>query len=562
MSPDDLLGALLRSSLEGAALILLLWVFTRLWPGAPAAARRWLWWLGSLRLLLGLVPVPRIAISPWPSWDDATTAVSAASARVAAMGSAISTPWEHTREAVIRRGDVWLFALLAAWAIGVLVSLVATVRRALALRRQWRAAQPFGDARALRWRAEWAVALGSAHTPEIRVSAAARVPLAVGLRRPGILVPAGSERLSDDALRLVLAHELSHLRRRDPLLGCVPALAETLFWFHPLARFASREYLSAREELCDADALRATGASPREYGELLLDFAVGRHSVLPGCASCGTPAGRRLKRRLEMLSNHASHSPAKRIAAAVFASAFVLIGFAPVRLAAGGQGLDALVVHGSDRLRTKPSPMSYLIKTAGQTGTRGSLDIPADLAAARDLARRDGTVLYLRFGDERWITDDAQIIAEVRGALEDQDAFESRRAAKDRERDALESREESLEARYERLRERMHGLERRQSKLEDQRQELEDAGESTRSVEAEQKRVGRQIDELSGPLNEIAQERTALRRDLRRFEAQDKAQEEESQALERRTMADVERIGRRAIQRGVVERYRPGRSGE
>ena len=36
---------------------------------------------------------------------------------------------------------------------------------------------------------------------------------------------------------MALAHELMHVRRRDVLLGCLPALAERLYFFHPLVRW-------------------------------------------------------------------------------------------------------------------------------------------------------------------------------------------------------------------------------------------------------------------------------------------------------------------------------------
>ena len=559
MSPRDLLATVVRASLEGGALLLFLWAATRLWPRMPAAARRWLWWLGSLRLLVGLAPIPRYAMSLRPSWDQAAVAAtSEASARVAAISDAIATPLAATREVVASRADLWSFAVLAVWALGVLVSLAAMTWRILALLRQWRAARPLADPRAMRWRSEWALALGSARTPEIRVGLETRAPLALGLSRPGILLPAGSESLTDDALRLVLAHELSHLRRRDPLLGWLPAIAETLFWFHPLARLSSREYLSAREELCDADALRATSASPRDYGELLLDFAVGRHSVLPGCASCGTPAGRRLKRRLEMLSNQATHSLAKRLAVAAFAAVFVLIGFAPVRLAAFE--MNGNEMHGAQRVGDKPSPMGYMLKTAGQKGTRGSIDLPADLPAARSLDRWNRTALYFRFGNERWITYDAQAIGDARKALEEEDRFDAQDQARDKMEQGLDRDEEQIETRWEKMQSRKDALSDRKSELEDQWQQLKEDGKSTAAVEAERDRITRQLDDMSQSFDEVSRARAALSKRRKEFERVDKQNEAERDAASRRAMIEIERIGRRAISRGVAESYGAGGS--
>ena len=52
------LPVLARASLEGALLALVVWGVCRLWPGLPAAARAGLRWLASLKLLVGLLPLP------------------------------------------------------------------------------------------------------------------------------------------------------------------------------------------------------------------------------------------------------------------------------------------------------------------------------------------------------------------------------------------------------------------------------------------------------------------------------------------------------------------------
>jgi beta-lactamase regulating signal transducer with metallopeptidase domain len=197
MSPRDLLLALLRASLEGGALILFLWSVTRLWPRMPIAARRWLWWLGSLRLIVGLAPIPRLAMTVQPALDRAAAAAPAASARVAAVSGALSgalndaiaAPLAASQEAVASRAGFWTLVLLALWAAGALLSLALVMWRVFDLERRWRAARPFTDPRALRWRAEWAFALGSTRTPEIRVGGGTAVPLAVGPGAPGSCCP-------------------------------------------------------------------------------------------------------------------------------------------------------------------------------------------------------------------------------------------------------------------------------------------------------------------------------------------------------------------------------------
>ena len=99
---------------------------------------------------------------------------------------------------------------------------------------------------------------------------------------------------------MTLCHELVHLRRKDLWLGWVPALAHRIFFFHPLAALAVREYAVAREAACDAEVLRVLGSAPQAYGRLLLRWGVAPRET--GLAAAGaSPSLQNLKRRLQML---------------------------------------------------------------------------------------------------------------------------------------------------------------------------------------------------------------------------------------------------------------------
>ena len=99
---------------------------------------------------------------------------------------------------------------------------------------------------------------------------------------------------------MTLCHELLHVRRGDLWLGWVPALAQRLFYFHPLVRLAAREYALAREAACDAEVLRVLDPAPDAYGRLLLRLGVAPR--VPRLAAAGAaPSVETLKRRLMML---------------------------------------------------------------------------------------------------------------------------------------------------------------------------------------------------------------------------------------------------------------------
>ena len=61
------LGTLLRASLEAAVVAALVWGVCRAVPRLPAAVRVWLWWLVSVKLLLGLAPLPGVPLPVLPT---------------------------------------------------------------------------------------------------------------------------------------------------------------------------------------------------------------------------------------------------------------------------------------------------------------------------------------------------------------------------------------------------------------------------------------------------------------------------------------------------------------
>ncbi len=143
--------------------------------------------------------------------------------------------------------------------------------------------------------------IGLRRVPRVHRSEDIETPMVAGLVRPVVLVPAGRfSSLSTDQQQMALCHELVHVKRADLWLGCVPALAERLFFFHPLAHLASREYMLWREAACDQAVIDALAAPPQAYGRLLLDLGVSRRGMR--FAAAGAPwSFSSLKRRIVML---------------------------------------------------------------------------------------------------------------------------------------------------------------------------------------------------------------------------------------------------------------------
>lgn len=230
--------------------------------------------------------------------------------------------------------QVLVLALLAAWVMGVAWQVRSQTRSWALMRRLRRSARPLEHPVLETEVLELSESAGLRRAPVLLVSDEVASPLATGLWSPVVVLPTKAvQRLPVEGLRMALAHEVAHLKRGDLWLGWVPALAEALLFFHPLARRAAREYALAREEACDAEALRLTGAEPADYGELLLAFGVTRHHGT--AAALGASAHvHALHRRLSMLEHVDIGSSRSRRWLKVTVSALGLVALVPFQVVA------------------------------------------------------------------------------------------------------------------------------------------------------------------------------------------------------------------------------------
>jgi len=98
------------------------------------------------------------------------------------------------------------------------------------------------------------------------------VPIAWGLGRPAVVLPASADEWTEDRREAVLLHEMAHLRRRDAWTQTVAQVAVALHWPNPLAWWGYRRFLDAREQACD-DAVIQGGARPSAYAAHLVGVA-------------------------------------------------------------------------------------------------------------------------------------------------------------------------------------------------------------------------------------------------------------------------------------------------
>jgi bla regulator protein blaR1 len=111
---------------------------------------------------------------------------------------------------------------------------------------------------------------GSRRPLALVVSDASLEPGVFGILKPVLVWPRQmSEHLAQTQIDSILAHELSHVRRRDNLAAAAHMLVQAAFWFHPLVWWIGSRLVNERELACDEEVVRL-GSDPRTYAESIL----------------------------------------------------------------------------------------------------------------------------------------------------------------------------------------------------------------------------------------------------------------------------------------------------
>jgi bla regulator protein BlaR1 len=335
---DTLFVRLAWTAAQATVLIGALWLLGRCLPRLSPAIRCMLWWLVALQLVLGVAVSTPVELH-WLAPPANAPAIMASHVMAPAHNSVNEMPAttvalpesnaSMTNQPAVRAWS-WSEIIVVAWLIGVLLQLAIATKQWRESRTLLGSTRPMQNAALRTLCIEQAYALGLRHVPRLRVSDAIISPQVTGLWRPVVVLPS-EQVLSSDELAMAMAHELAHLHRGDLWLGWVPAVAQRLFFFHPLVKWAMREYAIYREAACDAQVLQHHRAEPQTYGHLLLRLGVAHpvHSSLAGASS----TFQSLKRRLIMLQQNVNDTT-PRAPAWVLVVVIAFAGVLPYRVTA------------------------------------------------------------------------------------------------------------------------------------------------------------------------------------------------------------------------------------
>lgn len=359
--------ALGRASLQGGVAIVVVWILCLAWPRLGPRWRCWLWRLAYLKLFIVFIGVGAIELRLLPdqpslerssaAGTDHTLEAAASFGTTDAMSvaSPIRQAVTTGQPAIATRPSLAAFGLLVWLAgLGYWASRVQRARRGAARLRS--GCRPLADSCCAAGWDELCRTIGLRQPPALLVTEQSETPLLVGVLQPAVVLPAKIlEEFTPAQLRLMLAHELAHLKRLDLVWNWLPTLAQGLFFFHPLLWPARRGWRLAQESACDEAAVLATGIEPSEYGSMLLGVASRRPAQpIRDLAAVGIAESfESLQRRFQALKGIRPVTRRRVLVAALSVTVAGLIGVIPWRVVArepepaGERGRAKAVAAGS-----------------------------------------------------------------------------------------------------------------------------------------------------------------------------------------------------------------------
>ncbi len=280
-----ILPVLLDSALKGAALLILAAMSVLLLRKASAATRHlvWLFAVGALlvlpalsALLPGWAVLPRLnTVESAPSFNSdkllpsplGRTAVVEVGLPVTSAARSV-TVQEITPTKSFHARD-WLMLV---WMAGITMLLMRLVAAQWFLGRAESRCTVVRDGRLAETKQDVLRQLNIRRPVQLLLDSRRTIPMAWGVFRPRVLLPAEAVDWDEMRLRAVLLHEMAHIKRGDAVVRWLAQLSCALHWFNPLVWFAAWRLHVEGERACD-DLVLTNGVRASDYAKHLLHVA-------------------------------------------------------------------------------------------------------------------------------------------------------------------------------------------------------------------------------------------------------------------------------------------------
>jgi len=220
-------------------------------------------------------PIPSSEIKPAPTDTSPESTPTTSIPKTSNSSPTIEPDSTVATHKTVPAKNTWLGIILATtclWCIGMAVTLVPPLCGLFGLRRLLRESTLADDPAWRELLLSVKKEIGVTRAVRLRFAGNLKSPLTWGVWHPTILIPSDANNWSLEERRLVLLHELAHIRRFDWATQMLAWLTCAVHWFNPLVWWIAKQMQFDREHACD-DLVLATGAKPTEYATKLLELA-------------------------------------------------------------------------------------------------------------------------------------------------------------------------------------------------------------------------------------------------------------------------------------------------
>jgi len=291
--------------------------------------------------------------------------------------------------------------VVVVWALGALIGLIGLAASVARVRGLKRRSSPLDGT--LADELPWLTEVGPGREIYLRLSYETETPVAIGFRRPVILIP--TELATADGLAAIeslILHEHAHLRRNDDWTNLLQRAIERVFWFNPVVWFFGRRIALEREIASDDAVVEKTGeahAYATSLWKLVREMRMPEHAVVaPGALLTRKQITVRIEQLLDKKRARLHRSPVAALGialAGVLSVAFVATSAPAVELPAAPTNVAAAPAwtaaapahahpsHRHDTTAHRKLPTKHLASAVAAKRTAAGGDAPAKAMQAQ-----------------------------------------------------------------------------------------------------------------------------------------------------------------------------------
>jgi bla regulator protein BlaR1 len=314
-----------RSSWQAAVIALLvLAVQLLLRDKLPPRWRYNLWLLVLLRLLVPVTPPAKFSLFNLAPREQVPVETVPLATPIALdpsspAAAATTSPPQPPRADANR----WPLIIASLWAAGAAAMLLRITWASFRLSHSIRRMRRVSDAEIVALVHRCSEEMHVARVPIVlRSSNAVAAPALMGFWRPRLLLPAHVlDTFAPAELRLIILHELAHLKRGDVAANWLVSVLQSLHWFNPILHVAFARLRSDRELAADDMVLSITSDDERrDYGQTivkLVETLPSRRLALAGTVGILERA-HPLRRRITMIARFSGNTSRRNVMAVLF----------------------------------------------------------------------------------------------------------------------------------------------------------------------------------------------------------------------------------------------------